>query len=250
MRPDRRASTRSHTAPSFNAGASSNGIHIDTQSRGVSPYTSVNPLYLFRTAVGADGSDQRLFPWRAVTVVRDRDRGEGPVQCRHGRDARAGSVAYGHPTLEFIVVSSGHHVYLTMLAYATIEGHDFVAADAGTGKVIVSTTLRDNPVYGPQFRRQDDVHSPPATRGIRTRLGADRLPRELAPNSSGIARMRRAVRRPGAIRQSRRLPRATTFHFTNEVYGDGEIGIGINLGCRCCAAASGRPSAASRTPGA
>ena len=207
------------------AGGQYNGIHIDTQSRDFSPYTSVNPLYQFKTTVGADGSDPRFFPWRAAPFETEIAM-KGSVNVVTIATRGAGSVAYGHPTLEFIDLVSGHHVYFTMLAYTTMPGQDFVAADVGTGKVIVSSTMRANTFYGRNLGGTTLL----VPSGFQGNTNAYWMPIDFRLNRSEFQVILDAARGVDpALSANPDTYIVDNFHFTNEIYGDGEIGVGEYL---------------------
>lgn len=199
------------------------GIHVDTVNRKASLFSSVNPLYQFHNSAGPGLRDDRFFPFAGY---------ESQVELavsfelhvRRIRVRTGDSAAYGHPTLEFVDTRSGHHVYFTVLAYGTVPPTDYLAPDIGTGKVIVGTTFRPNALYGRSVR--DSV--------LVTPDGFDDPNLTLASHGNFEFRMNRAEFAT-ALAAARSVDPAVSpdpadylmdnFHFNNEVFGDGEIGI-------------------------
>jgi hypothetical protein len=202
------------------------GIHIDTSRRGRSMYSSVNPLYQFRTTVSPGAFDGRFFPWGAYeSDVELALRFTLNVKVINLRSA--GSAAYGHPTIEFIDQRSGRHLYFTVLTYGTVAPSDYLAPDVTTGKVIVGTTFRSDTPFG----RSLGVSTLPTPTGF------------VSPNDWGWGgpfefRMNRSEFQH-VLDTARTIEPALSpapadylvdnFHFNNEVYGDGEIGVNIEF---------------------
>lgn len=129
---------------------SSFGIHVSYIDRTRGDLSSINPLYQFRTGISGTGvSDQRVFPWRYAKendVVISFD-----VDVRTIRRLNRESHAYGHPTLQFMDTSTGQNLYVTVATFGTgVDGPpgDLIAIDASTGRVIVGTAFRANPLFG------------------------------------------------------------------------------------------------------
>ena len=201
------------------------GIHVDTAGRGSSPYSSVNPLYQFRTSVPPGAVDTRFFPWGAY---------ESAVQLAVGFtlnvktiNLRGGaSAAYGHPTLEFIDRSSGRHLYFTVLTYGTIEPADYLAPDVSTGKVIVGTTFRPDTPFGRSLGlatlRTPSGFVSPNSWGWGGRF-------ELRMDRGEFQRVLDAARSVDpALSPDPADYLVDNFHFNNEVFGDGEIGVNMD----------------------
>jgi hypothetical protein len=201
------------------------GIHVDTRSRGAAALSSsVNPLYQLQTTLAPGAFDTRFFPFAPS---------EAPVQLRVSYVANvkrievrnAQSHAFGHPTLEFMDRRSGRNLYFTALTYGTVDANDLLAVDGSTGKVIVGTTLRAASPYLRNF-------------GLPSLYTA---PGFVAPNYWGWGgafefRIDRAEFQ--RVLDAARTLDATlsadpadylldNFHFNNEVFGDGEIGLNL-----------------------
>ena len=202
------------------------GIHVDSRSRGVSSYSSINPLYQFRTTTAPGAPDTRFFPWRSsypfatqlsiltnLNVVR--------VQTRD-----ANSHAYGHPTIEFIDQVSGQHLYFTVLAYGTITPTDFLAPDVVTGKVIVGTTYRAGSPYGRSVGNST-LFTPS---GLDT-IASGRPMGGVFDFRMERAEFQRVVDAARSVNPSLSPDPSDylldNFHFNNEVVGDGEIGLNL-----------------------
>ena len=203
------------------------GLHVDTRHRGVnSSLSSVNPLYQLHNSAGPGLRDDRFFPFGAyesdVELAVSFE-----INVRRLALRGTGSAAYGHPTLEFVDTRSGHHVYFTLLTYGTVPTGDYLAVDGGTGKVIVGTSFGPNASYGRS-------------------LGASVLPlpgqydepnQTLANHGRFEFRMARADFAK-VLADARKLDTAVSadpadylldnFHFNNEVFNDGEIGLWLN----------------------
>jgi hypothetical protein len=203
------------------------GVHVDTDGRGASSYSSVNPLYQFHTTVDPGAFDDRFFPWASR---------ESEVQLAvhftlnvKTIDTRgASSAAYGHPTIEFIDRRSGRHLYFTVMAYGTppaVPAADYLAPDVATGKVIVGTTFRADTPFGRSL-------------GLPTLATPSGF---VAPNSWGWggyfelridrAEFQRVLDAARTVDSALSAAPADylvdNFHFNNEVYGDGDIGINL-----------------------
>lgn len=203
------------------------GVHVDTNGRGASPYSSVNPLYQFHTVIAPGDFDDRYFPFAAhESDVELALRFTINVKSIEARTA--GSAAYGHPTIEFIDRRSGHHLYFTVMTYGTppaVPAGDYLAPDVATGKVIVGTTFRADTPFGRSL-------------GLPTLATPSGF---VAPNSWGWGgtfefRIDRAEFQKvldaartvdAALSASPADYMVDNFHFNNEVYGDGEIGINL-----------------------
>ena len=201
------------------------GIHVETTGRGASVYSSINPLYQFRTTPIPGVGDFRLFPW-GIAYENDAQLAiSGTINVKRLRTA-AGSHAYGHPTLEFIDQRSGHHLYFTVGTYGTVDmSGDFVAPDVGSGKVIVGTSLRAATPYGRSF----GIPSLPTPSGFVSDTswgwgGAFDFRVDRA-EFKRIVDTARTV--DPALSADIRDYLVDNFHFNNEVVGDGEIGLNL-----------------------
>jgi len=139
-----------------------------------------------------------------------------------------GSAAYGHPTIELIDQRSGHHLYFTVITYGTppaVPAGDYLAPDVGTGKVIVGTTFRADSPYGrslglPTLATPSGFVPPnPWGWGGYFEL---RMDRDEFQNVLDAARTIDTALSPSPADYL-----IDNFHFNNEVYGDGEIGINL-----------------------
>jgi len=202
------------------------GVHVDTIQRGPAVYTSVNPLYQFRTSVDASGADARVFPFRQGAFYKDAEisvKFQLFVKTVNLRNSV--SAAYGHPTIEFIDQRSGKHLYFTVLTYSSFAPSDYLAPDVATGKVIVGTTFRNGSQYLRNFGTWAfDTPSgflPPFVYGLggafEFRMNRDEFLNVLKDARSVDAALSAD---PGDYLLD-------NFHFNNEVYGDGEIGMNI-----------------------
>jgi len=199
------------------------GIHVDTVNRKASLFSSVNPLYQFHNSAGPGLRDDRFFPFAGYESAAELAI-SFELHVRRIRLRSPDSAAYGHPTLEFVDTRSGHHVYFTVLAYGTVPPTDYLAPDVGTGKVIVGTTFRPDASYGRSVRDSMLV----------TPDGFDDPDISLASHGNFEFRMNRAEF-AAALAAARTVDPAVSsdpadylmdnFHFNNEVFGDGEIGI-------------------------
>ena len=201
------------------------GLHVDSREKGASIYSSVNPLYQFRTTVPAGGADNRFFPWAGAEFETQLSVTAWVSVLRVNVRA-ADSHAYGHPTIEFIDQRSGRHLYFTVLAYGTVAGGDYLAPDVATGKVIVGTTFRDGSPYARNF----------GNRTLSTPSGTD----DAAHGNGALGSFEFRVDRAEFQRivdAARTVDAALSpdpadylvdkFHFTNEVVGDAEIGMQV-----------------------
>lgn len=200
------------------------GIHVDTRNRGASLLSSVNPLYQLQTTVAPGAFDPRFFPRApAEDAVQLKVRYVVNIKSLQVRNGQ--SHAFGHPTLEFMDRRGGRNLYFTALTYGTVDANDLLVVDGSTGKVIVGTTLRATSPYLRNF-------------GLPSLYTA---PGFVAPNYWGWGgafefRMDRAEFQ--RVLDAARTLDATlsadpadylldNFHFNNEVFGDGEIGLNI-----------------------
>jgi hypothetical protein len=230
------ASSKVHVVPSIplsdsplfdfvQEGGSTIGVHVDTDGRGPGALSSVNPLYQFHTTVDPGTFDDRFFPFGTYESDTQLDL-HFTLNVKTIETRSTGSAAYGHPTLEFIDQRSGHHLYFTVVTYGTIGlSSDYLAPDLDTGKAIVGTTFRADSPYI-------------------TNLGLTTLPTPsgfVSPNFWGWGgyfeyRMDRdqfqrvldsARTIDPALSDSPADYLLDNFHFNNEVYGDGEIGVNL-----------------------
>lgn len=201
------------------------GIHVSSASRGAWEEVAVNPLYQLRTTRETDGRDLRFFPFGPS---------ESAVQLRVSWTARVkrivigapGSHAFGHPTLEFTDTRSGKNLYFTMLSYGTVAQDDYLAADLFTGKVIVGTALRAGSAYLRNFGLPSlalplgfESQDPSGTGGAF----------EFRVDRGEFQRVLDAARRlDGAFSADPADYLLDNFHFNNEVYRDGDLGLTLS----------------------
>ncbi len=204
------------------------GLHVDSRDKGASIYSSVNPLYQFRTTAPAGGTDPRFFPWAGEYPFETQLSVAASLSVLRVNVRAADSHAYGHPTIEFIDQRSGHHLYFTVLAYGTQDViGDYLAPDVATHKVIVGTTFRNNSVYARSFG-SGTLSTPSGTDDAT--LGNGRSGTfEFRMDRTEFQRIVDAARSvdPG-LSPNPADYLVDNFHFTNEVVGDAEIGM--NLG--------------------
>jgi len=202
------------------------GVHVDTIQRGPAVYTSVNPLYQFKTSVDANGADARVFPFRQGAFYKDAEISVKFIAYVKTVNLRNSvSAAYGHPTIEFIDQRSGKHLYFTALTYSNFPGSDYLAPDVATGKVIVGTTFRNGSPYLRNFAtwafETPSGFTPPFVYG----LGG---PFEFRMNRDEFLNVLKDARSvDAALSANPDDYLIDNFHFNNEVYGDGEIGMNI-----------------------
>ena len=202
------------------------GIHVDTKSRGASEFSSINPLYQLRTSVAPDGSDPRVFPFTDDYETDAEIAIKFVVNVRSLVVRSAGGAAIGHPTVEFIDQRSGRHLYFTVLAYGSLRPEsDYLAPDVVTGKVIVGTSFRGFTPYGRSLGI--DTLFTPSGFIAQSALG-NGGPFEFRMNRDEFARVLASARQVDPMLSAD--PRdylIDNFHFNNEVYGDGEIGLNL-----------------------
>ena len=202
------------------------GVHVDTIQRGPAIFTSVNPLFQFKTTVDAGAADTRLFPFARGVYETD-----GQISVKFQAHVRtlnvrnSASHAYGHPTIEFIDQRSGRHVYFTVLVYGTVAAGDFVAPDVVTRKVIVGTTFReDSPFVRNVGMGTFATPSGFVAENVWGRGGAF----EFRMDRTEFQRVLDAARRvDAALSPDPADYLVDNFHFNNEVVGDGEIGMNL-----------------------
>lgn len=208
----------------FQVDGTTMGVHVDTRDKGAGSLSSLNPLYQFHTGVEPGAFDQRFFPFgKYESEVQLSISFTLNVKTINVRSA--GGAAYGHPTIEFIDQRSGHHVYFTVLTYGTVQPADYLAPDTGTGKVIVGTTFRDGSPYGRNF----GLPTLPTPSGFQSPNfwgwgGAFEF-RMDRPEFQRVLDAARTVDPALSSQPADYL--VDNFHFNNEVFGDGEIGINL-----------------------
>jgi len=203
------------------------GIHVATTGRGASPYSSVNPLYQFHTSVDPGAFDDRFFPWAPreseVQLVL-----AFTLNVKTIDTMGTGSAAYGHPTIEFIDKRSGHHVYFTVMTYGTppaVPAGDYLAPDVATGKVIVGTTFRAGTPFGRSLGlstlETPSGFVPPNPWGWGGAF-------EFRVDRGEFQKVLDAARSVDpALSAAPADYMVDNFHFNNEVFGDGDIGVNL-----------------------
>jgi Repeat of unknown function (DUF5648) len=204
------------------------GLHVDTRSRGASIFSSVNPLYQFRTDAGDGGVDPRFFPWATGLPFETQLSISESLGLARLNLRSPGSHAYGHPPLEFIDRRSGLHLYFTVLAYSTTAPSeaDYLARDVATAKVIVGTAHRPGAgAYGRSVGASTAFTHSGYAAGSGTPLGGTfdfRIDRAEFQRVVDAARQLEPALSPDPADYL-----VDNFHFNNEVYGDGEIGLNL-----------------------
>jgi len=204
------------------------GVHVDTTGRGASPYSSVNPLYQMHTTVDPGAFDDRFFPWAGreseVELAVSFTLNVKTIAARG-----TGSAAYGHPTIEFIDQRSGHHVYFTVMTYGTppaVPAGDYLAPDVATGKVIVGTTFRSSTPYGRSFGLP--TLATPSSGFVAPNPWGWGGDFEFRMNRDEFQNVLNAARTVDpALSSAPTDYLVDNFHFNNEVFGDGEIGLNL-----------------------
>jgi hypothetical protein len=203
------------------------GIHVATANRGASMYSSVNPLYQFHTTAHPGRFDDRFFPWApresdVELVLRF------TLNVKTIDTVGAGSAAYGHPSIELIDQRSAHHVYFTVMTYGTppaVPAGDYLAPDVATGKVIVGTTFRPGSPFGRSLglstleTPSGFVPSNPWGWGGAFEFRIDRAEFQKVLDAA------RSV--DAALSAAPADYMVDNFHFNNEVFGDGDIGLNL-----------------------
>jgi hypothetical protein len=219
--PDPVAATTVFVQQSSNA----YGIHVDTVQRGPSVLTSVNPLYQFKTTVEPGAADARVFPFSHAYETDAQISVKFVANVRTVTVRNAASQAFGHPTLELIDQRSGRHLYFTTLVYGTVEPNDYLAPDIGTGKVIVGTTFRDG---SPYLRNFDSWTFATPSGFVAENVWGRGGKFEYRMDRGEFQRVLDAARTiDGALSADPADYMLDNFHFNNEVYGDGEIGMNL-----------------------
>jgi hypothetical protein len=123
------------------------GVHLVATDLSAGPLRYIEPYYGFVTAPpGAGHGDQRVWLWRnalkhpleisfdlAIGTVRRQD---------------AASHVYGLPVIRFRDTLGGQSFYFTVATVGTVPPADGYGIDAKTGRAIVATVFRADPLYG------------------------------------------------------------------------------------------------------
>jgi len=205
------------------------GVHVDTDGRGASAYSSMNPLYQFHTTVDRGTFDDRFFPFSGREAAVELGI-QFTLNVKSIQTFTPGSAAYGHPTIEFIDQRSGRHLYFTVMTYGTppaVPAADYLAPDVGTGKVIVGTTFRADSPFGRSFGLP--TLATPSSGFVAPNPWGWGGYFEFRMNRDEFQRVLDAARTVDpALSASPNDYLVDNFHFNNEVYGDGEIGINLS----------------------
>lgn len=130
-----------------------NGRDFATETPVAERLMSINPIYQFRTRAPSDGeTDRRLMPWRDTRFSRSLQL-SFYLRVAHVRRNDSNAHAISHPVIELLDTKSGRNLYITIGVAQTVPlvnrpEDDYFAFDSGTGKVIVSTSFRNNPSFG------------------------------------------------------------------------------------------------------
>jgi hypothetical protein len=121
------------------------GVYLTGIDRLSGPYASLSLMYQLEGGVGPT-SDERLFPWRNG---RERDLMiTSTISVTTLTRGHASSDAYGMQLIHFADRVSGRRFYVTLQAFGVAPGGDYIGADYSTGRAIVSTSYRENPLFG------------------------------------------------------------------------------------------------------
>jgi hypothetical protein len=121
-------------------------IHLvgNDRDRLSGPYAGLHPMYQLPRL--ETPFDERAFPWRNG---RERDLVvTSTLSVTTLTRGNASSHAYGLPLIQFTDRGSGRSFYVTLQAFGTSPGGDFIGTDYSTGFAIVSTSFRENPLFG------------------------------------------------------------------------------------------------------
>lgn len=204
------------------------GIHVDSRSKGGPIWSSINPLYQLASTRTPDRD--WFFPWRAMYPFPTQLSIRWRVEVRRIEARTPDSHAYGHPTLEFIDIRSGRHLYFTVLAYSTLEGGDYLAPDVASQIVIVGTTPRAGSPYGRSagtgWIRMPRSYSAGAGIGETTQVDF----------RMDLAEFRRVLDAARSVDPALSIDPGDylldNYHFNNEVVNEGEIGINMEVDLR------------------
>jgi hypothetical protein len=203
-------------------------IHVDTRDKGASPYSSITPLLQLPSPRTPE--PDWFFPWRAAHPFPTELSIRWDLAVRRIEARTAASHAYGHPTLEFIDIRSGRHLYFTVLAYGTIEGGDYLAPDVASQIVIVGTTPRAANSYGRSagtgWARVPRTYSASTGPGERSQVD---FRMDVGEFRSVLDAGRRVDARLSADPADYVLD---NYHFNNEVVNDGEIALNLAVDLR------------------
>ncbi len=203
------------------------GIHLDTGSRGGSPYSSIDAVYRFPTGASATGSDVRLFPFAIPSPFGTQLVITASVNVSRLDARSANSFAYGHPSIDFVDRVSGHSFRLNVLAYGNLAGGDFAARDVVSGLTMVGTTFRPDSPYG-RSTGSNTLYVPSGTHGTggeTNNYGGFQLRIDSAEFGHVIASARQV---DAALSMEPADYFVKSFRFHNEVVNDGEIGLKLS----------------------
>lgn len=120
------------------------GVHLNGVDRQFGEFASISPTYRLTTAPNT--LDSRIRPWA--------DGGEHDVivnfqlAIKTVRRANEDSHLYGGPIVEFVDRRSDVHLMVRILAYGTIGLADGAGLDPSTSTPMVTTSFRDDPLFG------------------------------------------------------------------------------------------------------
>ena len=198
--------------------------YLDTFGRS-GAFSNIDAAYQLPTT--ATPSDARLFPWRADQEMETEFALDVWIFVTTVELRSPGSAAYGHPSVEFRDSRSGHSFHFNVVAYGTVPaGNDFAGADARDGKPIVATSFRASTPFLRSVAN-DTLSTPPGYYPPEYYNPAHKTARlEYRVNREEFARVLAAARTvDGALSADPADYFVDNFRFTNEVFGDGAIGM-------------------------
>jgi hypothetical protein len=203
------------------------GIHLDTGSRGGSPYSSIDAVYRFPTGASATEPDVRLFPFAIPSPFGTQLVITSSVNVSRLEARSANSFAYGHPSIDFADKVSGHSFRLNVLAYGNLTGGDFAARDVVSGLTMVGTTFRPGSPYG-RSTGSNTLYIPSGTHGTggeTNYYGGFQLRIDSAEFRHVLASARQV---DAALSMEPGDYFVRSFRFHNEVVNDGELGLNLS----------------------
>ena len=210
------------------------GMYVNSRDRTTSPeipYMSINPIYQLVTSPPATNeADRREMPWRGNTAfILELSFSLDVTFIRRADEA---SHAISHPTLELIDTRSRRNIYITLAGAQTVplpqrEADDYFAADFGTGKVIVSTSFRDNPSFGERVTGTSIFCTATATSHQCDQPRNTSFKFRLRP--ADIAYVIAKARKLDPLLSPNIADYAIdNFSFNNELYGNAELAVGLS----------------------
>jgi hypothetical protein len=205
------------------------GMHVSYLDRTRGELASINPLYQFRTtAPPANAPDERLFPW--LYPVENEVVVSFSIDVRTIRRLNGDSHTYGHPTLQFKDTTSGQQLYVTLGAFGTGVSEppgDLLMMDTSTGRVIVGTAFRADPLFGKRlagtFMHCDGDANQGGCGTPSNGFFSFRITRDDFAKVLGLARTLNPQLSSDPMRYL-----LANFHFNNEIYREAELGLTLS----------------------